>query len=63
MTPNKYRKPHQGPQECARRLRQIRQGQLSGKSGHLNQRPFVSDEARYAAHGFLSPSDLQLVKP
>jgi hypothetical protein len=44
---------HQGKSECARRLRQIANGQLRG--------PVVTDEARYAAHGLVAPSGEQLV--
>lgn len=54
--PSRYL-PHQGDRERRRRLRQVRAGKLSGPNG------FVSEEARYAAHGLTAPSELQLVKP
>lgn len=43
----------QGAQERERRLKQVRAGTLKGK--------FVSDDARYAAHGLIGPG--KLVKP
>jgi hypothetical protein len=49
---SKY-KPHQNRRECDRRLRQVRSGALKG--------PVVTDEARYAAFGFIAPDQLQLV--
>jgi hypothetical protein len=71
---NKYA-PHQGDAERRRRLRQVRRGQLSGGvadrgglspfTGKLAVRPaseFVTDAARYAAHGLVSPDNIRLVK-
>lgn len=47
--------PEQGRRrECERRLRQIRDGRLAGAA--------VSDEARYAAHGFVAPSGAALIR-
>ena len=39
--------PHQNLREQARRLKQVRDGQLRG--------PVVSEEARFMAHGILPP--------
>jgi len=50
---SKYQ-PHQNRRECERRLRQVRAGQLAGKN-------YVTDAARYAAHGLVAPDDDSLV--
>lgn len=45
-TPSKYKHAHQSRRECERRLRQIRNGQLSGRCGRKNRSEFVSLAAR-----------------
>ena len=52
---NKY-EPHQGPKERARRRKQIRAGQLSGKCGKRCQLDFVTEQARFCAHGLVHPN-------
>jgi hypothetical protein len=62
---NKYRVPHQSAKECARRLRQIAFAQLWGGVRERRGRPasaFISDAARYAAHGLIAPDGLALVQ-
>lgn len=61
MTPNKYRQQtdHNRRRACERRLRQVRRGLLSRYT--TTWHVYVTDAARYAAHGLIPPDNLSLI--